>query len=75
MIRRTRRRRVSAVARAWLRAEHPRERRQHIKIRWFDAGRRYTLVISRSPGDSHARQKSRAMLKRLLRRPAEKNGG
>ena len=48
---------------------------KHIKIRWLDAGRRYTLVISRTPDCSHARQQSRATLKRLLRRPAEKNGG
>jgi hypothetical protein len=49
---------------------------KHIKIRWFDAGRRFTLVISRSPGTDHARQQSRATLKRLLRSPiaAEKNG-
>jgi hypothetical protein len=47
---------------------------KHIKIRWLDAGRRYTLVISRTPGDSRARQQSRATLKRLLRSPAEKNG-
>jgi hypothetical protein len=48
---------------------------KHIKIRWLDAGRRYTLVISRSPSDIRARDKSRATLKRLLRSPAEKNGG
>jgi hypothetical protein len=40
---------------------------KHIKIRWTDFGRRYTLVISRSPGDTNARQNSRATLKRLLR--------
>jgi hypothetical protein len=49
---------------------------KHIKIRWNDAGRRFTLVISRSPSDSHARQNSRAVLKRMLRNSsaAEKNG-
>jgi hypothetical protein len=47
---------------------------RHIKIRWSDAGRRFTLGISRSPGDSRARQESRATLKRLLRNPTEKNG-
>jgi hypothetical protein len=47
---------------------------KHIKIRWLDAGRRYTLVISRSPSDNRARHESRATLKRLLRRPAENNG-
>jgi hypothetical protein len=50
------------------------ENGRHIKIRWVDAGRRYTLVISRSPGDNYARQNSRATLKRLLREPKEKNG-
>jgi hypothetical protein len=47
---------------------------KHIKIRWLDAGRRHTLVISRSPSNHRARQRSRATLKRLLRHPAEKNG-
>ena len=47
---------------------------KHIKIRWLDAGRRHTLVISRSPSDSRARWGSRATLKRLLRRPVEHNG-
>jgi hypothetical protein len=40
---------------------------KHIKIRWNDNGRRFTLVISRSPGTDYARQRSRAVLKRLLR--------
>jgi hypothetical protein len=40
---------------------------RHIKIRWLDFGRRYTLVISRSPSDLRARQNSRATLRRLLR--------
>jgi hypothetical protein len=44
---------------------------KHTKIRWSDAGRRLTLVISRAPSDSRARQESRAMLKRLLRSPRE----
>jgi hypothetical protein len=42
---------------------------KHIKIRWRDAGRRYTLVISRTPSKSYARQQSKATLKRLLRKP------
>lgn len=42
---------------------------KHIKIRWADAGRRFTLVIARSPSDYRARQNSRATLKRLLRHP------
>jgi hypothetical protein len=40
---------------------------KHIKIRWNDAGRRFTLVISRTPSDSYARQASCATLKRILR--------
>lgn len=44
---------------------------KHIKIRWLDAGRRHTLVISRSPSDTRARQESRATLKRLLRKSSE----
>jgi hypothetical protein len=47
---------------------------RHIKIRWNDAGRRYTLVISRSPSSSYARQQSCATLRRLLRSSKEKNG-
>jgi hypothetical protein len=46
---------------------------KHIKVRWVDAGRRFTLVVSRSPGASGARQESRATLKRLLRRPDRAN--
>jgi hypothetical protein len=44
---------------------------KHIKIRWLDAGRRYTLIISRSPSDIRVRQNSRATLRRLLRRASE----
>jgi hypothetical protein len=44
---------------------------KHTKIRWNDAGRRFTLVISRAPSDSRARQQSRATLRRLLRNPKE----
>jgi hypothetical protein len=40
---------------------------RHIKVRWIDAGRRYTLTVSRSPSTSHARQQSLATLRRLLR--------
>jgi hypothetical protein len=47
---------------------------KHTKIRWNDHGRRFTLIISRTPSDSRARQASRATLKRLLRSPAEKSG-
>jgi hypothetical protein len=44
---------------------------KHIKIRWLDSGRRYTLVISRTPSDRRARHKSRSTLRRLLRGPKE----
>jgi hypothetical protein len=40
---------------------------KHLKISWIDYGRRYTLVLSRSPSDHRARAKSRALLQRLLR--------
>jgi hypothetical protein len=43
---------------------------KHLKVQWFDHGRRYTLVISQSPSGQHARLKSRAVLRRILR-----NGG
>jgi hypothetical protein len=45
-----------------------RENGKHIKVRWRDGSRNYTLVISRSPSSDHARQQSRATLKRLLRK-------
>ena len=35
---------------------------RHIKIRWLDAGRRRTLVVSRSPSSNQARRQSRATL-------------
>jgi hypothetical protein len=40
---------------------------KHIKVRWFDHGRRYTLIVSQSPSDQHARLNSRAVLRRILR--------
>ena len=43
----------------------------HVKIRWLDAGRRYTLIVSRSPGNGRARQQSRATLRRILRNANE----
>jgi hypothetical protein len=49
------------------------ENGKHIKVRWNDCGRRYTLIISRSPSDNNARQRSRATLKRILRN-ANQNG-
>jgi hypothetical protein len=44
---------------------------KHLRVRWFDQGRRYTLVISQSPSDRHARINSLAILRRMLRN----NGG
>jgi len=40
---------------------------KHLKVRWFDRGRRYTLVISQSPSDRQARINSLTTLRRLLR--------
>jgi hypothetical protein len=40
---------------------------KHIKVRWVDHGRRFTLVVSRSPSNRHAQTKSLALLRRLLR--------
>jgi len=39
---------------------------KHFKIRWVDHGRRYLLVVSRSPSNFRAGRNSRALLKRLL---------
>jgi hypothetical protein len=44
---------------------------RHLRIRWFDGGRRYTLYIPSTPSDYRARLNSRAVLRRLLRN----NGG
>jgi hypothetical protein len=40
---------------------------KHFKVRWFDHGRRFTLIISRTPSDQRARLRSRTILRRLLR--------
>ena len=40
---------------------------KHLKLRWFDQGRRYTLIVSVTPSDHRARLKSRAILRRILR--------
>jgi hypothetical protein len=42
---------------------------KHVKIGWIDHGRRFLLVVSRSPSNFRAERNSRALLKRLL------NGG
>jgi len=39
---------------------------KHHKVSWTARGRRYVLVISRSPSDWRARLASRAVLRRLL---------
>ena len=44
---------------------------RHIKIRWFDRARRFTLIVPATPSDHRARLNSRAVLRRILRA----NGG
>jgi hypothetical protein len=44
---------------------------KHVRVRWFDQGRSYTLFIPASPIDQRARLNSRAVLRRILR----SNGG
>jgi hypothetical protein len=44
---------------------------KHVRVRWFDHGRRYTLYVPATPSDHRARLNSRAVLKRILRA----NGG
>jgi hypothetical protein len=39
---------------------------KHVKISWVDHGRRFMLVVSQSPSNPNAEQRSRALLKRLL---------
>lgn len=39
---------------------------KHVKIKWRDRGRSYTLVVARSPSGNRAQQNSRATLRRLL---------
>ena len=46
------------------------ENGRHIKLRWNDCGRNFTLVVSKSPSDVNARQQSRATLQRILRNNA-----
>jgi hypothetical protein len=45
---------------------------KHLRVRWFDHGRRYTLYVPASPSDHRARLNSRATLRRILR--ANSNG-
>ena len=44
---------------------------KHVRVRWFDRGRRYTLYVPATPSDHRARLNSRAVLRRILR----SNGG
>jgi hypothetical protein len=40
---------------------------KHLKIRWADGNRTFTIVVSRSPSDRNAEHRARATLKRVLR--------
>jgi hypothetical protein len=44
---------------------------KHLRVRWFDHGRRYTLYVPSTPSDHRTRLNSRAVLRRILRA----NGG
>jgi hypothetical protein len=44
---------------------------RHLRVRWFDQARRFTLIIPATPSDHRARLNSRAVLRRILR----SNGG
>jgi hypothetical protein len=44
---------------------------KHVRVRWFDRGRRYTLYIPASPSDRRSRLNSRATLRRILRSNGE----
>jgi hypothetical protein len=39
---------------------------KHIKIGWVDHGRRFLLVVSRTPSSPYAERRSRTLLRRLL---------
>ena len=40
---------------------------KHLKIRWHDGNRSFTVVVSRSPSDRHAINNARQTLRRILR--------
>jgi hypothetical protein len=40
---------------------------RHVKIRWHDGNRSFTVVVSRSPSDRNATKNARATLRRILR--------
>jgi hypothetical protein len=48
---------------------------RHLRVRWFDHGRRYTLYVPASPSDHRARLNSRAVLRRILRTNGTPDGG
>jgi hypothetical protein len=39
---------------------------KHIRITWVDHGRKFLLIVSRSPSSVYAERRSRALLRRLL---------
>ena len=41
---------------------------KHMRVRWFNGGRRFTLFIPSTPSDKRARRNSRATLRRILRK-------
>jgi hypothetical protein len=40
---------------------------KHLKIRWVDGNRTFTVVVSRTPSDRHAITVARQTLQRILR--------
>ena len=40
---------------------------KHLKIKWHDGNRTFTVVVSRSPSDRHAITVARQTLRRILR--------
>jgi hypothetical protein len=40
---------------------------KHLKIRWSDGNRTFTVVVSRSPSDRNAANNARRTLKRILK--------
>jgi hypothetical protein len=43
------------------------KRGKHVKIFWIDQGRRFLLVVSKTPSDWRTSLNSRATLRRILR--------
>jgi predicted RNA binding protein YcfA (HicA-like mRNA interferase family) len=41
---------------------------KHLKIRWRDGNRNFTVVVSRTPSDRHAITVARQTLRRILRK-------